>query len=153
MNRRESRRGSAAVEFALGSSMFVALFAGTFGFGQMFYTYNKLESAVRNGARYGALLVYRSNAATTDSAPTSDFVTAVRNVTVYGNPTPPPGSVAVVPGLRTTNVGVSVTFANSQPDAVRVHITGFQINALFRNWTANRKPIASFAFMGRFAPL
>jgi Flp pilus assembly protein TadG len=153
MTNRTRRRGSAAVEFAIGSGMFVALFAGTFGFGHTFYTYNKLESAVRNGARYGALLVYESDAATTDSAPSSDFVTAVQNVTVYGNPNPPAGSVPVVAGLTTANVGVSVTFASSQPDTVRVHIRNFQIDSLFRNWTANRKPIASFVFMGRFAPL
>lgn len=153
MNNLGSRRGSAAVEFALGSGMFVALLAGTFGFGHTFYTYNKLETAVRNGARYGALLVYKSNAATTDSSPSSSFVTAVQNVTVYGDPNPPAGSVAVVPRLTPANVAVTVTFANSQPDTVRVHIRNYEIDSLFRNWTANKKPVSSFLFMGRFAPL
>jgi Flp pilus assembly protein TadG len=153
MTRRKSRRGTAVVEFALGSGIFVALFAGTFGFGHTFYTYNKLETAVRNGARYGALLVYESNATTTDSAPSSDFVTAVQNVTAFGDPNPPSGTAPVVSGLTASNVAVTVTFANGQPDTVRVHIRNYQVRSLFRNWTANRKPVASFGFMGRFAPL
>ena len=152
MRKRKAQCGSAIVEFALGFGVFVALFAGTFGFGHTFYTYNKLETAVRNGSRYGALLVYSSNAATVDSSPSSAFVTAVQNVTVYGNPNPPLGT-PLVPGLTANNVGVNVTFANGQPDTVRVHILGFQIRSVFLNWTANRKPVASFSFMGRFAPL
>ena len=150
---RKLRRGSAAVEFALGSGLFAALFSGAFGFGNTFYAYNKLESAVRNGARYGALLVYSGNAATTNSSPSSAFVTAVQNVTVYGKPNPPTGSTAVAPGLIPANVAVSVTFANGQPDQVKVAIRNYQVSSLFRNWTANDKPVASFTFMGRFAPL
>jgi Flp pilus assembly protein TadG len=153
MNNRHTRRGSAAVEFALGSGLFVALFTGTFGFGQTFFTYNKLETAVRNGARFGALYLYEADTPTVNSAPSSTFVTAVQNVTVYGHPNPPEGTLPVVRGLTPANVAVSVSFANGQPDCVRVHIRNFQIQALFRNWTANQKPTASFAFMGRFAPL
>jgi len=150
---RHLRRGSAAVEFALGSSVFVALFAGAFGFGNTFYAYNKLESAVRNGARYGALLVYSGEVATTNSSPASAFVTAVQNVTVYGTPNPPTGTAAVASGLTPDKVAVTVTFANGQPDQVRVAIRNYQVQSLFRNWTANQKPVASFTFMGRFAPL
>src|SRR5262245_5957235 len=104
MTRRKAQTGSAVLEFALGSSICIALFTGTFSFGYAFYGYNKLETAVRNGARYGALLVYSSNAPTVDSAPSSAFATAVQNVTVYGNPSPGEGAAAVVPGLTPANV-------------------------------------------------
>jgi hypothetical protein len=130
----------------------VDLFTGTFAFGYTFYTYNKLETAVRNGCRYGALLVYSSSAPTVDSVPSSAFVTAVQNVTVYGHPDPPEGTPAVVTGLTPAHVAVNVTFANGQPDTVRVDIRNYQIHSLFLNWTATQKPVATFVFMGRYAP-
>ena len=43
------------VEFALGSSLLVAAFTGTFQFGYTFYVYNNIETAVNNGAKYAAL--------------------------------------------------------------------------------------------------
>jgi Flp pilus assembly protein TadG len=153
MRPRLLRKGTAALEFAIGSGVFVALFTGTFGFGYTFYTYNKLETATRNGSRYGGLLVYDQNVQTVNSVPSSSFVTAVKNVTVYGTDNPGEGAVPVVGGLTTANVAVDVLFANGEPDTVTVSIRDYQVRALFQTWTANQKPRSTFRFMGRFAPL
>ena len=66
------------------------------------------------GARYGAMLVYRSSAPTVNSSPTSAFVDEIRNVTVYGDPTGSGGvRHPVVSGLTTSHVNVTVTFATT----------------------------------------
>src|SRR5258708_37326780 len=50
-NRRKNRRGSAVLEFALGSGILMAAFSGTYPFGYTFLQYNNLENAVTRGAR------------------------------------------------------------------------------------------------------
>src|SRR3954454_23575384 len=77
------RKGSAIVEFCLGSGVLIATFAGTFHFGYMFLQYNRLENAVVQGARYVAIMPYNSSSAT----PSAGFLAGVRNVALYGSPT------------------------------------------------------------------
>jgi Flp pilus assembly protein TadG len=149
----KSERGSSMLEFAIGASLFVLFFTGVFQFGYTFYAYSKLENAARAGARYGAMLVYRSSAPTVNSSPTSTFVDEIRNVTVYGDPTGSGGvRYPVVSGLTTSHVNVSVTFANDVPSAVAVSISGLRFNAIFGTWQANNKPKAVFQYIGRYAP-
>ena len=69
------RAGNIMLEFAIGSSLLVAAFAGTFQFGYTFYAYNKLATAVNDGARYAALRPYNS----TTTTPKADFLLAVQN--------------------------------------------------------------------------
>ena len=76
----KGRRGSSILEFAIGASAFVLFFTGVFQFGYSFYVYSKLENAVRGGARYGAMSVYKVDVPTVASSPTSTFVDEVRNV-------------------------------------------------------------------------
>ena len=49
------------IEFALGSTILVSVFTGTFQYGFIFYQYNALFNAVNNGAHFGALQVYDTN--------------------------------------------------------------------------------------------
>ena len=63
------------IEFALSFFLIFGFFAGTFQFGYMFYAYNTLVNAVRDGARYASLKPYDSASAT----PSSGFQTAVQN--------------------------------------------------------------------------
>jgi len=62
--RRGNRRGNAILEFAIGSSMLIGVFSGTFQFGCTFLQYNKLQMAVADAARYAALQPYASSTTT-----------------------------------------------------------------------------------------
>lgn len=141
-----NRRGSTFVELAVSAPLFLLFVAGCFQFGYWFYIYNRLENAVRLGARYAALRSYDSSTST----PAADFTTAVQNMVVYANPSG--GTQTIVPGLTTQNVSLSVTMSNSTPYWMQVSISSFQINALYGTWTLNAKPVAIFRYGGRFAP-
>ncbi|PYT16270.1 MAG: hypothetical protein DMG59_10945 [Acidobacteria bacterium] len=142
----ENRRGNAMVEFAVSLPILFLAFYGCFQFGYYFYIYNRLESAVRAGARYASLRSYDSSSST----PADDFLTAVRNTVVYANPSG--GTQPVVPGLAAGNVNLTVTMTNSVPAQMTVSITGFTINAFFGTWTLAQKPVATFRYGGRYAP-
>lgn len=151
--RRRRQRGHAFLEFTLGSGLFIALFTGAYQFGYTYHVYENLLSAVRAGARFGAMRPYDLGVQTTDSAPSSAFTTAVRNVTVYGDPAGGAnGAQPVVSGLATNHVLVTVAFRNSLPATVTVAIHGYALESTFGNWTANRKPQATFQYMGRYDP-
>ena len=146
MTRRRARRGSALVEFAVAVGVFVPLLTGTFQFGYSFFVYNKLQNAVRAGARYASLRSYDS----TTSTPSSAFSNAVKNVVVYGDPDG--GATPATSGLSTNEVFVTVTMTSNVPSLVTVDIRGFAINGVFGTITLNSKPAATFRYAGRFAP-
>jgi hypothetical protein len=148
--RGSSKRGSAMLEFAVGASVFVFLFTGTFQYGYSFYVYNNVVSAVRDGARFGALQQYPLGGPTVNSSPSSPFVTAIQNMTVYG--TAAGGTLPVAPGLDISKVVVDVPFVSGAPGSVTVHITGFQINAVFGTWNLNGKPTSTFTYTGHWLP-
>jgi len=134
------------IEFTLTVTTLVVLFLGAWQFGYAFYVYAELDQAVRAGARYAALRTYDSGTAT----PAADFLIAVRNVVVYGDPAG--GSSPIVPGLTTGNVSLTVTFTNAAPASVAVAVTNFQISALFSTVTLSNKPVSQFPYMGIFGP-
>lgn len=137
------------VEFALSFFLIFGFFAGTFQFGYLFYAYNKLVTAVYDGARYASLKPYDSANAT----PSSDFLTAVQNQVVYGDPNPPTGATPVLNGLTTSNVSLVVTpgpagTAMTPPQAMTVSITNFQITSLFSTVVLNGRPVTTFPYTG-----
>jgi len=146
IRRRGAERGSALVEFALSFSLMFTVFAGVFQFGYAYYLYNTLESAVRGGARYASLRVYDS----ATGSPSAGYLSAVRNMVMYGNPSgsgPP-----TAPGLTPEKVNVTVTMDRNVPVLITVGITNYTIYAVVRSFTLNDKPRASFTYTGRFAP-
>jgi Flp pilus assembly protein TadG len=147
MNRRlRNRRGSELVEFALSFSLLFTLLAGVFQFGYAYYVYNTLEGAVRGGARYASLRTYDSPTA----APSSAYLTAVRNAVVFGNPSG--GDRSVVAGLTPENVGVTVSMERNVPVRITVGIASYTIHSVVRSFHLVNKPQATFPFVGRFAP-
>src|SRR5579863_7062815 len=114
MRRNSCTRGNALVEFALAVSLLLPMLFGTFEFGYAFYTYNRLIAAVREGGRYASLRSYDSSTTT----PASDYLTAVQNAVVYGNPAG--GTTPVVSGIATGQIAVTMTMANGVPDMVTV---------------------------------
>jgi len=143
---RHGERGNAMLEFAIGATTLVSIFAGTFQFGYTFYQYNLLKNAVENGATYAALKTY--NSAT--STPSSTFRTAVQNIVVYGDPAG--GSSPIVSGLAPGNVNLNVTFTNGVPTAMNVSISSYTIHAVFGNTTFTNKPSVTYSYQGIYQP-
>jgi len=149
-----SRAGSAMVEFALGSTILVTVFASAFQYGYMFYQYNELENAVANGAHYAALRPYNTQCST----PSDAYRDAVKNMVVYGDPTGT-NTAAVVKNLATSNVTLTITPTQTTcptvtwtPSTVNVKITSFTIDAIFGSFTANNKPSVTYQYQGIFSP-
>jgi len=143
------RAGNVMLEFALGAGLLVAAFGGTFGFGYTFYQYNSLANAVNDGARYASLRPYNSTTIT----PKPDFLLAVQNMVVYGNPAG--GTVPVVPGLTTDKVQLTPAFSSpvaGVPIAMTVYINGYQIDAMFAKNTLNNKPQVTYPYIGIYSP-
>ena len=137
------------VEFTFSIIFLVALFLGSWAFGYTFFQYAQLENAVRAGARYASQLNYDSNSTT----PGSSFLTAVQNMTVYGDPAADPNTATpVVSGLSTNNVNLAVTFTNGAPSAMTVSITGFQVNSYIGRITLTGKPYVWFPYVGYWTP-
>lgn len=144
MKRRRS--GIALIEFALGSSVLLAAFSGTFELGYTLIQYDRLETAVAQGAQYASLVPYDSATPT----PSAAFLLCVRNMVLYGSPAT--GTTPVVSGLTADNIILTVTFTNGVPSSMKVAVTGYTVNALFGIYTLNGKPAATFPYHGVWAP-
>jgi len=143
-----NRRGSAMLEFAIGSGVLVAAFAGTFQFGYTFLQYNNLENAVARGARYASLRTYDS----INPTPTDAFKTAVKNMVVYGSPTA--GTSPVLPGLTVANVNVTPgPFTLGIPSTMTVSISGYTINSIFATTALTNKPQVTYVYQGIWKPI
>jgi hypothetical protein len=136
----KSERGNALLEFALGWSILWALFAGIYQFGYSFYVYNTVLSSVANAAELGSKMTY-------DTANTSTYSTALKNMVVYGNTTA--GTTPIVPRLATSNVTVTVNLAGTIPSDITITINNYTIDAVFTTFTFNGKPRATAVFMGQ----
>jgi Flp pilus assembly protein TadG len=138
------------VEFTLATSVLIPLFLGGWAFGYTFYQYVQLENAVRAGARYASVRTYDGPP---NSTPTAAFQTAVYKMTVYGDPNADTSTATpVVSGLTTSNVTLSVSWANSVPSTVTVSITGFAVQSYPFRVTLNGKPYVWFPYVGTFGP-
>ena len=141
--------GSITIEFTLSMLLLIPVFLGGWAFGFTFFQYAQLENAVRAGARYASEQTYDSATTT----PSANFLTAVQNMTVYGDPAADPTTATpVVSGLSTNNVRLTVGFTNGAPSTMTVAITGFQVNSYIGKTTLNGKPYVWFPFVGNFGP-
>lgn len=146
---KKRRSGSVLVEFTIATSVLVPLFLGGWAFGFTFYQYVQLENAVRSGARYASIRTYDSSTTT----PSTAFLTAVQKMTVYGDPNANTTTATpVVNGLGTSNVALTVAFANGVPSTMTVSITGFQVQSYPTKVTLNGKPYVWFPFVGTYGP-
>ena len=147
-SRLSRKSGSVMVEFTLALSFLIPLFAGAWAFGYSFYMYSALENAVRNGGRYAATQKYDSATTT----PTTDFLTKVKKMTVYGDPAADDSASPVVPNLTTSNVNLTVAFASGAPSGMTVSITGYSLITYMGRVTLNNKPYVWFPFTGMWGP-
>jgi Flp pilus assembly protein TadG len=132
MKRGHSQAGSALIEFAGSLILLAVMFAGIFEIGYSFYTYGELMAAVRAGARYAAL---QPRGAGADPV----VAKAVRNLVVYGDPTPDGRTKPVVPGLTTDRVELI-----NSADASTVSVRGFELDALFMKLKLDGRPTVTF---------
>lgn len=115
-NTRSSERGGSLIEFTVVALVFFMMLVGIVAAGNLYYTHNALVEATRRGARYASL------------NPTGS-VANVRNVVIYGTPTPANGAVPLVYNLQAANVTVNYstgadTFGVAK-GTVTVVITGY----------------------------
>ena len=134
------------MEFTLCAPFLLALVLGTLRFGYAYFVYDELEQAVRSAARYASLRQYGSATTTPDAA----FLTAVRNVAVYGDPTG--GTTPIISNLSTSNVTVTMAFVNGAPSAVTVAINGYNLPQIINSVVLTNKPSIKFPYLGVFAP-
>jgi Flp pilus assembly protein TadG len=127
------RRGTALIEFAGSLIILSTMFAGIFQAGYTFYTYNTLVNAVRSGARYASRQPAGSSAAN------PEFVKAVQNLVVYGEPAPAAGAKAIVAGLTPASVEIVLG-----PATTTVTVRGFEIDALFSKIKLDGRPTVTF---------
>ncbi|HWQ52135.1 MAG TPA: TadE/TadG family type IV pilus assembly protein [Bryobacteraceae bacterium] len=144
---RGCRSGTAILEFTFCAPLLISLALGTLQFGYAFFVYGELEQAVRAAGRYASLRSYFSATTTPDSA----YLTAVRNVAVYGSP----GGAAkpVASGLTTANVNVTVQFVNGVPATVGVAINDYRLPFFIGSVRLTRKPTVQFPYLGIYAPI
>lgn len=134
------QKGSILIEFAVGSTVLVSLFAGVFQFGWSLLIYNNLMTSVTNAAIVAAQRDYNI------SDPT-DFTDDIKNMVVYGDVNT--GTVRIAPDITTSNVSVNVVTNGSVPQYVTVSVNGYQVKTLFTNFTLTNKPRVTVPFAGR----
>ncbi len=142
------------IEFALSALVLTAMFIATFQFGYSFYVYSKLQTAIRNGARYASVRTIRTGS----SSSITNFKTAVQRMVVYGNPAATAGTT-VVPGLTTAGITVNVTDAGGtatsssvMPTKVQVYVSSYNLDALFQTYSFSSKPYENFPYVGIWQP-
>jgi Flp pilus assembly protein TadG len=114
---RDGERGATLIEFVYVAAIYLTMLVGIVAIAHLYFTHNALVEATRRGARYATL---NSNSAATD--------TAIKNVVVYGTPTPAEGAQPLVSNLQTTNVEVSRLNFGLNQGTVTVFIQNYDYN-------------------------
>lgn len=134
--RRTRQRGHAMLELALSAGVMVACLGGTFQFGYTFYVYNRLVTAIGNGARYAATL------------PTTDSKLAIQNMVVFGDSLPTPQAIPVAPNLKPEQVRVEwIGDDPAHPQSVRVSLANYKVDALLSTFDFTGRPMAEFPYV------
>jgi len=142
-------RGHAMLELAICAGVLMMLLSGTFQFGYTFYLYNKLVTAVGNGARYAAQRTYRS----ATEKDVERGAAAIRNMVVFGDPQPLPETAPVVPNLRPEQIEVNwVKHGDGAPATVSLAVRNYSVDAVFHAFSFDRRPMVEFPYIGRYAP-
>src|SRR5215510_13745263 len=90
---KNNERGTALVELAIGAAVFFTVIFAVLEFSRLLWTHNALADAARQGARYAAINC-------------SSSIAQVKNVVVYGVPSPANGAKPVIYGMTTGKVTV-----------------------------------------------
>jgi len=111
--------GQSLVEFALICPVFVMMVMGVVDLGRVFYTYEALANASREGARYCALHahdLYASNQSSATSSRVLDEVNGtVANVSVFGSAVGQPACDTAISSGSLVTVSAQATFTPITP--------------------------------------
>lgn len=136
--KRRKQRGHAMLELALSAGVMIACLTGTFQFGYTFYVYNQLVTAVGNGARYASVRPMTGD--------TEADKSAIRNMVVYGDAKPAPGSLPVAAHLGPEHVDVEYTDDGA---FVRVAIHNYKVDSLAACFEFDGRPAVQFPYVGQ----
>ena len=146
------QHGGAAVELALVLLVLATMMAGIFEFGRVFWYYNALTKATRDGARMMSI----SPKATIASVAVGNAKTLVVNSVIAAN-VPSFGAANVTVTCLTAALAVGTCTDGTAPGGVRVQITGYTITiGLFSPFyvpgsstsvTANPSPHTTMVYM------
>ena len=107
--RKNSESGVATIEFAVTAAFYLMMLVAVVAGGYLFWVHNALVEATRRGARYAA------NQCKPDLVGCPDSATAlqrIKNVTLYGSPTPT--TTPLINNLQSSNVTVEYS-VNTAP--------------------------------------
>lgn len=122
MRRRSKlQRGQAMVESALVLLVFSALLIGSLDIGQVMFFHNSLVERARHGARWASTKPFNED--------------QIKNVVVYGSPTPAPSASPVLYNLTLPRVSATLLEPNTVNARVTVTISNYPFN-FFSPWIA-----------------
>jgi Flp pilus assembly protein TadG len=125
LNAKLDQRGATLVEFAIGATVLLTTIFAVLEFGRALWTHNALSDAARRGARYAihqpassppGVMVTGTNV--------GPSVTAIRNVTVYGDPGG--GATPMVNDLTPDNIDVTYKGFGLGEGTVGITIKNYQ---------------------------
>lgn len=102
------------MEMAIAGSVFLTVVFALLEFSRLLWTHNALADAARLGARYAAI--------------STENVSNVKNMVVYGATSPAEGAKPVVYGLTTSHVAVAYSGFGVKQGSVTVRVTGYQFS-------------------------
>jgi TadE-like protein len=111
-NTYNSERGVATIEFALMSGSFLMMMVAVVAGGHFFWTHNAMVESTRRGARYAATQCRPGSI----GCNSSNTISNIENVVLYGSPTPPAGLRPLVANLARTNIVISYSKRDGSPD-------------------------------------
>jgi|SRR5687767_1213291 len=112
LTRTRRKRGGTVVESTLILFVFLVMIIGILDFGHFLFLHQALVERVRAGVRYGVVNAYDA--------------TKVKNMVVYGQPTPSDGQTGFL-GLTAQMVTVQREDATNDNDRVIVTVSGYPI--------------------------
>ncbi len=109
--KRHSERGTAIVEFTLTAAFFLMIIMAIISAGHLFWTHNAMVESTRRGARYAATQCLPNLVGCVGS---DTSLQRVKNVVLYGTPTPAAGAAPLVNNLTAANITVDYS-VNTAP--------------------------------------
>ena len=146
-----SERGIELIEFALVLPFLLLLTLGTIEFGRIYYTYNTLTKAVRDGARYAATSRIKADG-TWVATEIPSVETRTRNLVVYGIISPTGSEPKIISDILTSQINVSPQRISDTEQYVTVSAGAYPYSPLFSliiPTSITLSPTVKMLFIGR----
>jgi TadE-like protein len=135
-------RGSALLEAGLSLLILVPILTGVIQIGYAFRVYSRLDSALRDAARYASRRPL-------DGLCAERTRNEIRNIVLYGAPAPPASAAPQVAGLRPSHIQVDYEMdGQGRPSGILLRISGYEVDSLFSRFTLQGRPLAAAPYLG-----